>query len=88
MTSDDEAKTSVKLESITAPRLQPPSMTESNIESYFLSLEFWFAASGISASVQHDARKFNIVMAQVPPNKLSELRAIIDGVPANDKSRT
>lgn len=74
----------VQLESITAPRLQPPSMSESNIESYFLSLEFWFAASGISANV-HDARKYNIVMAQVPPNKLSELRAIIDSVPANDK---
>lgn len=74
----------VQLESITAPRLQPPSMSDSNIESYFLSLEFWFAASGLSANV-HDARKFNIVMAQVAPNKLSELRSIIDGVPANDK---
>lgn len=89
MSLEDESKTSagdrVQLESISAPRLQPPSMSESNIESYFLSLEFWFAASGISASAQYDTRKFNIVMAQVPPNKLSELRAIIDGVPANDK---
>lgn len=58
-------------------------MSASNIESYFLSLEFWFAASGIGN--QHDTRKYNIVMAQVPPNKLTELRSIIDATPATEK---
>ncbi|XP_052893740.1 uncharacterized protein LOC128301348 [Anopheles moucheti] len=58
-------------------------MADTNIETYFMSLEFWFAASGIGAL--HDTRKYNIVMAQVPPNKLTELRAIIDGTPAVEK---
>lgn len=71
------------IDSISLPRLNPPAMTASNIESYFLSLEFWFAASGLGN--QHDTRKYNIVMAQVPPSKLTELRSIIDAVPAADK---
>ena len=80
----DEAGTSAaQVETVTAPRLNPPSMTDSNIESYFMSLEFWFAASGITT--QHDTRKYNIVMAQVPVNKLTELRAIIDAVPETGK---
>lgn len=74
---------SAHVETIAAPRLNPPSMTASNIESYFMSLEFWFAASGIHS--QHDTRKYNIVMAQVPPNKLIELRSIIDATPAEGK---
>lgn len=71
------------VEAIHAPRLNPPSMEDTNIETYFMSLEFWFAASGIGSL--HDTRKYNIVMAQVPPNKLTELRSIIDGTPAVDK---
>ncbi|XP_036341235.1 uncharacterized protein LOC118750602 [Rhagoletis pomonella] len=59
------------------PRINPPNMNDTNIESYFLSLEFWFAATGVT----HDARKYNLVMAQVPPNKLTELKAIIDSTP-------
>lgn len=69
--------------SITVPRLSPTNMSDSNIDSYFMSLEFWFAASGIGA--QHDTRKYHIVMAQVPPNKLTELRSIIDATPPTDK---
>ncbi|XP_055615078.1 uncharacterized protein LOC129761381 [Toxorhynchites rutilus septentrionalis] len=83
--TEPEPEPPVKLESISSPRLQPPSMTYSNIESYFLSLEFWFAASGFGAQTQYDTRKYNIVMAQVPPNKLTELRSIIDNVPATEK---
>lgn len=63
------------------PRLPLPTMTEDNIEAYFYSLDFWFDAS----SVTNDARKFNIVLASVPPTKLMELRPIIDGQPANAK---
>lgn len=73
------------VESIHVPRLNPPSMADTNIETYFMSLEFWFAASGIGAHPQQDSRKYNIVMAQVPPNKLSELRSIIEATPQNDK---
>ncbi|XP_058448632.1 uncharacterized protein LOC131428602 [Malaya genurostris] len=82
----DESKPAggMQLESISSPRLPPPNMSESNIESYFMSLEFWFAATGIGGAV-HDTRKFNIVMAQVPPSKLTELRSIIDGVPTSEK---
>lgn len=71
------------VETISAPRLNPPNMADTNIETYFMSLEFWFAASGIGA--QHDSRRYNIVMAQVPPKKLTELRSIIEATPANDK---
>lgn len=79
-----EDKPATAVEAINAPRLNPPSMADTNIETYFMSLEFWFAASGL-AHAQHDARKYNIVMAQVPPNKLTELRSIIEATPANEK---
>lgn len=63
------------------PRLPIPIMTESGIDAYFMSLEYWFLASGIT----NDGRKFNTVMAQVQPTKLMELRPIIDAVPNDGK---
>ncbi|XP_036344731.1 uncharacterized protein LOC118753966 [Rhagoletis pomonella] len=63
------------------PKINPPSMADTHIESYFMSLEFWFAASGIIA----DSKKYNIVMAQVPPVKLSELQSIISELPTQNK---
>lgn len=88
--TDDKAgpsglTTQPTVESIHVPRLNPPSMADTNIETYFMSLEFWFAASGIGAHPQQDSRKYNIVMAQVPPNKLTALRSIIEATPASDK---
>ncbi|XP_055589514.1 uncharacterized protein LOC129741757 [Uranotaenia lowii] len=85
MNTDENVKLedAVQVQTVSAPRLNPPNMTASNIESYFLSLEFWFAASGIGAS--HDTKKYNIVMAQVPVEKLTELRTIIEGVPVSEK---
>ncbi|XP_055633883.1 uncharacterized protein LOC129774202 [Toxorhynchites rutilus septentrionalis] len=85
MTEDKSSTSQSVVETINAPRLSPPSMADTNIETYFMSLEFWFAASGIGTHSQHDSRKYNIVMAQVPPNKLTELRSIIEATPANDK---
>lgn len=82
-TAPVESATHPFIETIKAPRINPPSMTDTNIETYFMSLEFWFSASGISAL--YDTRRYNIVMAQVPPSKLTELRSIIDGTPVNDK---
>lgn len=63
------------------PRLPIPPLTENAVEAYFMSLEFWFAASGVT----NDLRKFNTVMAQVPPTKLLELTAILNEAPAVGK---
>lgn len=59
------------------PKIPLPVMEDGNIESYFMSLEFWFAASGVA----DDNRKYNTVMAQVPSKKLMELRSVIDALP-------
>lgn len=59
------------------PKIPLPAMEDGNVESYFMSLDFWFAASGVS----DDNRKYNMVMAQVPPKKLTELRSIIEALP-------
>lgn len=63
------------------PRLPIPTLTETGIDAYFMSLEYWFLASGVT----NDSRKFNTVMAQVPPTKLIELRPIINAVPIQGK---
>lgn len=63
------------------PRLPIPTMTESGIDAYFFSLDYWFLASGVT----NDSRKFNTVLAQVPPAKLLELKPIIDAAPENGK---
>lgn len=59
------------------PKIPLPTMVDGNIEAYFMSLDFWFTASGV---VDYN-RKYNTVMAQVPPLKLMELRSIIDTLP-------
>lgn len=63
------------------PRIPLPALIEGAVDAYFLSMEFWFAASGIT----NDTRKFNTVLAQVPPTKLLELNAIIAAAPPNEK---
>lgn len=63
------------------PRIPLPTLVEGAIEAYFMSLEFWFAASGVT----NDIRKYNTVMAQIPPNKLMELIKIIENVPSTGK---
>lgn len=65
----------------TGPRIPMPTMTDCNIEAFFYSLEFWFMASGITK----DTRKFVTVCATLPPNKLMELKPVIDAAPANKK---
>lgn len=59
------------------PKIPLPTMEDGNIEAYFMSLDFWFSASGVN----DDNRKYNTVMAQVPPSKLMELRPIIEALP-------
>lgn len=63
------------------PRIPLPTLIEGAVDAYFMSMEFWFAASGVT----NDTRKFNTVLAQVPPTKLLELAAIITAAPANEK---
>lgn len=63
------------------PRLPIPTLTESTIDGYFLSMEFWFKASG----VVDDTRKYNTVMSQIPPSKLLELKTIIAATPTTGK---
>ncbi|XP_049308594.1 uncharacterized protein LOC125777534 [Bactrocera dorsalis] len=65
----------------TPPRIPLPAMSEDSIEAYFYSLEFWFEAS----RAYSDTAKFNIVLASVPPEKLLEMRTLIDDTPATDK---
>lgn len=68
---------SINLDAVSAVRLVLASMNATNMDSYFMSLEFWFASSGI----QWDQLKYNITMAQVPPQKLRKLRSIIEATP-------
>lgn len=63
------------------PRIPLPTLTEGAADTYFLSMEFWFAASGVTS----DSRKYNTVLAQVPPTKLQELATIIAAAPAVNK---
>lgn len=63
------------------PRLPIPAMSENNIDAYFMSIEFWFRASGIT----DDNRKYYTVMSQITPTRLIELRAIIEAVPNAQK---
>lgn len=63
------------------PRIPLPTLIEGAVDAYFLSIEFWFAASGVT----NDTRKFNTVHAQVPPTKLQELASIVNAAPAANK---
>ncbi|XP_049317746.1 uncharacterized protein K02A2.6-like [Bactrocera dorsalis] len=65
----------------TVPRIPLPQMNEDSIEAYFYALEFWFQAS----LVYSDTRKFHIVLASLPPNKLLELKPIIEAAPSIEK---
>lgn len=65
------------------PRLPMPKFCDAltNLEIYFESLGYWFAACGVTS----DERKYNTVMAQVPINSLAEIRAEIGTLPAAGK---
>lgn len=63
------------------PKLPLPSFSENNIDTYFVSIEYWFKGSGIF----DEEHKFNIVMSQVPITKLTELKTILSAVPDSNK---
>ncbi|XP_058128350.1 uncharacterized protein LOC131291497 [Anopheles ziemanni] len=66
-----------------APKIPPPLMDTSNLEGFFLSVEYWFAAAGILDT--QDAKRFNFVMAQVPQKTLVELKSKLEMLPAKNK---
>lgn len=62
-------------------RLPLPVLSEANIDGYFLSLEFWFAASNVT----DDQQKYLIVMSQIPPHRLVDLKTVIENTPRTEK---
>lgn len=70
------------ISTITAyPRLPMPTLSEANIDGYFYSMEFWFKASGVA----DETRKYNTILSQIPPQKLYDLKFIIDNAPREKK---
>lgn len=63
----------------TIPRVKMPQLAESlhNLELYFTSLNYWFAASAVTS----DEKRFNAVMAQIPLNDLGAIQTEIGVVP-------
>lgn len=66
-----------------AVKIPPPLMDTANLEGFFLAVEYWFAASGIT--VAQDSKRFNFIMAQVPQKALVELKAKFEMLPATGK---
>ena len=62
---------------IPMPRLERGS----DVEAWFLSLDFWFPASGIVT----DQRKFDTVLASIEPSTLTQLTNVISSVPNTNK---
>ncbi|XP_052868004.1 uncharacterized protein LOC128273970 [Anopheles cruzii] len=58
-------------------------MDMSNMEGYFLSLEYWFVAAGLPAT--QDLRRFHFVMAKVPPHVLQEFKIKWEQAPTSSK---
>lgn len=62
-------------------RLPVPQMTNSNIEAWFTTMDFWFTASGIVA----DKQKTATVLAALNPNVISQLADVIASMPPTDR---
>lgn len=67
------------VEAINTMRLNPPEMCTEDLQSYFWALEHWFAATGITENM--DARRYHMVLAQLPARSLPDLRPLLDAVP-------
>lgn len=59
-------------------RLPLPQLSCSNIESWFITMDFWFAASGISS----DKQKTATVLAALDPSVIAQLTDVIASIPA------
>lgn len=62
-------------------KIPMPRLVQNDIESWFMSLDFWFPASG----VVNDSKKYNTVLAAIEPSLLPQLRGIISGAPEHNK---
>lgn len=67
--------------SVVYARLPVPQMTNTNIEAWFTTMEFWFTASGITA----DRQKMATVLAALSPNVISQLTDVIAALPATER---
>lgn len=54
-------------------RLPMPTVTNTNIEAWFTSMEYWFDASGITA----DRQRFSTILAAIDPNVLAQLTDVL-----------
>lgn len=77
----DQEKPQVIGDTSAYPKLPIPLMTDTGIENYFMSLEYWFLACGVT----NDTRQFHTVMAQVPPSKLPELKSVLEELPNDNQ---
>lgn len=62
-------------------RLPMPTVTNTNIEAWFTSMEYWFDASGITA----DRQRFSTILAAIDPNVLAQLMEILREEPVLGK---
>lgn len=63
------------------PRIRMPTVTNTNIEAWFRSMEHWFRASGIFDEYQ----RCETVLASIDPNILDQLNDQLDRAPAVGK---
>ncbi|XP_065356179.1 uncharacterized protein LOC135950571 [Calliphora vicina] len=62
-------------------RLPFPEMCNTNVEAWFISMEFWFSASGISS----DKQKAATVLAALKPETIAQLTDVISTLPPSDR---
>lgn len=62
-------------------RLPVPQMSNTNIEAWFTTMDFWFTASGIVA----DKQKTATILAALDPNVISQLADVIATLPNTDR---
>lgn len=66
---------------VTYARVRMPTVTNTNIEAWFTSMDYWFIASGITA----DQQRFSTILAAIDPNVLAQLTDAIREQPAEGK---
>lgn len=62
-------------------RLPVPPMSSNNIDAWFISMDFWFTASGIVA----DKQKTATILAALDPNVIAQLADVIASMPPNNR---
>lgn len=67
--------------SVVYARLPVPQMSNTNIEAWFTTMDFWFTASGIGA----DKQKMATVLAALDPNVIAQLADVIASMPLTDR---